>query len=480
MIPEMVHIKSWIAIALVVLYFAVVITAVVVVLRENRNPIRALAWVVALLFLPGVGLVFYLFFGRSLKGRHMISRHNKRKLMHDHTPRKIDINTLNLLPEHRSLIKLAHTLCRAPFTINNDVTIFTDGVSKFEALKNDLRNARHSIQLQYYIFLDDKLGKEIAEILEAKAKEGVIVKVLYDHVGSFSADNSFFRKMKEAGVDPHPFFKVTFPQLANRINWRNHRKIVVIDSEIGYIGGMNIADRYIDGLPDGEVWRDTHFRVQGDIVESLVYSFAIDWNFLKKQPELPRFKPAAAERSNNTGIQLVTSGPTESWNNLSMVFLKAISSARKSILIQTPYFLPTDTLLYALQTAALAKIDVRIMMPEKTDSVLLHYASFSYITQCLKSGIKVYLYEPGMLHAKAMIVDDDFVTAGSTNFDFRSFENNFECNLLIYDSAINRQMRDIFFNDLRYCRKITLQQWRKRKLHQRFLESLLRLVSPIL
>lgn len=476
----MVHIKSWIAIALVVLYFAVVITAVVVVLRENRNPIRALAWVVALLFLPGVGLVFYLFFGRSLKGRHMISRHNKRKLMHDHTPRKIDINTLNLLPEHRSLIKLAHTLCRAPFTINNDVTIFTDGVSKFEALKNDLRNARHSIQLQYYIFLDDKLGKEIAEILEAKAKEGVIVKVLYDHVGSFSADNSFFRKMKEAGVDPHPFFKVTFPQLANRINWRNHRKIVVIDSEIGYIGGMNIADRYIDGLPDGEVWRDTHFRVQGDIVESLVYSFAIDWNFLKKQPELPRFKPAAAERSNNTGIQLVTSGPTESWNNLSMVFLKAISSARKSILIQTPYFLPTDTLLYALQTAALAKIDVRIMMPEKTDSVLLHYASFSYITQCLKSGIKVYLYEPGMLHAKAMIVDDDFVTAGSTNFDFRSFENNFECNLLIYDSAINRQMRDIFFNDLRYCRKITLQQWRKRKLHQRFLESLLRLVSPIL
>ncbi len=480
MIPEMVHIKSWIAIALVVLYFAVVITAVVVVLRENRNPIRALAWVVALLFLPGVGLVFYLFFGRSLKGRHMISRHNKRKLMHDHTPRKIDINTLNLLPEHRSLIKLAHTLCRAPFTINNDVTIFTDGVSKFEALKNDLRNARHSIQLQYYIFLDDKLGKEIAEILEAKAKEGVIVKVLYDHVGSFSADNSFFRKMKEAGVDPHPFFKVTFPQLANRINWRNHRKIVVIDSEIGYIGGMNIADRYIDGLPDGEVWRDTHFRVQGDIVESRVYSFAIDWNFLKKQPELPRFKPAAAERSNNTGIQLVTSGPTESWNNLSMVFLKAISSARKSILIQTPYFLPTDTLLYALQTAALAKIDVRIMMPEKTDSVLLHYASFSYITQCLKSGIKVYLYEPGMLHAKAMIVDDDFVTAGSTNFDFRSFENNFECNLLIYDSAINRQMRDIFFNDLRYCRKITLQQWRKRKLHQRFLESLLRLVSPIL
>ena len=195
---------------------------------------------------------------------------------------------------------------------------------------------------------------------------------------------------------------------------------------------------------------------------------------------LPSVIPPPVDFSNTTGVQLVTSGPTGSWNNLSMVFLKAIASAKKTILIQTPYFLPTDGLLSALQAAALSKVDVRIMMPEKTDSVLLHYASFSYITQCLKAGIKVYLYEPGMLHAKAMIVDDELVTAGSTNFDFRSFENNFECNLLIYNSAINRRMRDIFFEDLKRCRKLTLTKWRKRPLGQRFLESLLRLVSPIL
>lgn len=474
------QIESWFWFAGIVAYLAIIISAIIVVLRENRNPIRALSWVVALLFLPGIGLIFYLFFGRSLKGLHLISRHNKRKLMHDHSARKIDLNSMELSPENRSIVKLAHTLCRAPITVNNEVEIFTDGKSKFESLKRDLKEARHTIELQYYIFLDDKIGNEIAELLIEKAKCGVMVKVIYDHVGSFSARNKFFRKMKDAGVDTHPFFRVTFPQLANRINWRNHRKMVIIDSTIGYIGGMNIADRYVEGLPDGEVWRDTHFRLKGDIVESLVYSFAIDWNFLKKQQDLPNFNHFNTEIHNKTGIQLVTSGPTDNWNNLSLVFLKAIGSARRSIWVQTPYFLPTDTLLHALQAASLAKVDVRIMMPEKTDSSLLHYASFSYITQCLKAGIKVYLYEPGMLHAKSMIIDDEFVTAGSTNFDFRSFENNFESNLLIYDREINRKMRDIFFDDLSRCRKLTLTQWQRRPLPQRFGESVLRLVSPIL
>ena len=474
------HFSGWLALSLILFYTVMIITSVVVVLRENRNPIRAMAWVIALIFLPGVGLIFYLFFGRSLKGLHMISRHNKRKLMHDQTPRKADIQSKNLLPEHKSLVKLTHNLCRAPFSANNEITIFTDGRSKFESLKKDLENAKTSIFLQYYIFLDDGLGNEIAEILMRKAREGVVVKVIYDHVGSFSARNRFFKRMNEAGIDTHPFFRVTFPQLANRINWRNHRKIVVIDSEIGYIGGMNIADRYISGMSEGEVWRDTHFRVTGDIVESLIYSFAIDWNFLKKHPELPKRLRGQQYGQGNAGVQLVTGGPTESWNNIALVFLKAISSAKRMILIQTPYFLPTDGLFTALQAAALAKVDVRIMMPENTDSRLLHYASFSYITQCLKAGIRVYLYRPGMLHAKTMIIDDELVTAGSTNFDFRSFENNFEANLIIYDSEINKKMRDIFFEDLKECKKLTFSEWKKRPLMQRLLESILRLVSPIL
>lgn len=479
-IPETIRLSSWLAILLTALYVTMIVTAVIVVLRENRNPIRALSWVIALVFLPGVGLVFYLFFGRSLRGLHMISRHNKRKIMHDNSPKKINLSELHITDEHKNIIKLTHNLCKSPFTLNNELDIFTDGLSKFEALKQDLRNATKSILLQYYIFLDDSIGNEIADILISKVEQGVKVKVIYDHIGSFSAKNKFFEKMEEHGVETHPFFRVNFPHFANRINWRNHRKIVVIDGQIGYIGGMNIADRYVNGLPNGEVWRDTHFRVKGDIVESLIYSFAIDWNFLKKHPYVPEVKAEQSDICNLTGVQLVTGGPTERWNNLTLCFLRAISSARKRILIQTPYFLPTDGLLNALEAAALAKIDVRIMMPKNTDSKLLHYASFSYITQCLKAGIKVYLYEPGMLHAKAMIIDDNFVTAGSTNFDFRSFENNFECNLLIYDSNLNRQMRDIFFKDVERCKKLNLEHWRKRPLSQRFLESLLRLVSPIL
>ena len=243
---------------------------------------------------------------------------------------------------------------------------------------------------------------------------------------------------------------------------------------------MNIADRYEQGSSPGQVWRDTHFRVRGDIVESLTYSFVVDWNFGNQplQMELPRKSPVPFH--NSTGMQLVTSGPMGEWDNISLCFLKAISSATKCIYIQTPYFLPTDALQHALEAASLSRIDVRIMIPRKSDSRLLQFASFSYVTKCLRAGMKVYLYNPGMLHAKGMIIDDNLVTAGSTNFDFRSFENNFESNLFIYDREVNRKMRDIFFSDMGSCSKVTYSAWIKRPLPQRFMESTIRLFSPIL
>lgn len=465
--------------ALWLLYAVTIISCIVVVLSENRNPIRSLAWVVALIFLPGIGLIFYLFFGRSLKGRQMISRRNKRKLFHSQSERH-DLRQLSLTGSEQQVVKLIHRVSRYPFTLNNKARIFTNGRDKFKALKNDLRGARRSIYLQYYIFQDDRLGNEIADILIAKAREGVAVKVIYDHVGSFSASSKFFARMNEAGVETHPFFRVTFPQLANRINWRNHRKIVVIDESIGYIGGMNIADRYLQQAQDGFTWRDTHLRLEGDIVASLIYSFSIDWNFMKDDVLLSTGTDKVQPEPNETGMQLITSGPTEPWDNLELTFLKAIAGASKCIYIQTPYFLPTDSLLRGLEAASLANVDVRIMLPAKSDSRMLRFASFSYVTQCLKAGIKVYLYQPGMLHSKVMIVDDTFVTTGSVNFDFRSFENNFESNLLIYDRGLNREMKDIFFADLAECRKVTLSQWRNRPRLMRTQESLVRLLAPIL
>ncbi|MDE7180195.1 MAG: cardiolipin synthase [Muribaculaceae bacterium] len=471
----------WSNFVFILFYAFIIISCVIVVLKENRNPIRSLAWVLALIFLPGIGLVFYAFFGRSLRGQHMISRMNKRRIMTSMSVRHIDLNKLSLSRADRNLIKLARNVSSSFYTVNNEIEIFTNGEDKFTALKRDLLAAEHSIFLQYYIFLDDTLGHEIAEILMQKAREGVEVKVIYDHVGSFSARNRFFKMMNSAGVETHPFFRVTFPQFANRVNWRNHRKLVIIDGRIGYIGGMNIADRYVHRASKGWGWRDTHFRVQGEIVDSLLFSFVVDWNFRNQDKPL-RYPDSRRENSihNELGMQLVGSGPLSSWDNLALCFLKAISSATKSIYIQTPYFLPTDALRHALEAAALSKIDVRIMIPRRSDSLMLRYASFSYITQCLRAGIKVYLYNPGMLHAKCMIIDDNLVTAGSTNFDFRSFENNFECNLFIYDRGVNARMREIFFDDMQKCTKVTSTSWRQRPLLQRTLESVVRLFSPIL
>ena len=228
------------------------------------------------------------------------------------------------------------------------------------------------------------------------------------------------------------------------------------------------------------MWRDTHFRLKGDIVTSLAYSFLIDWNFRNPENKIDYPYSEGCEIHNHVGMQLVTSGPMSNYNNIALCFQKAISAATKSIYIQTPYFLPTDGLLHALEAAALSNVDVRIMIPRKSDSRMLQYASFSYVTQCLKAGIKIYLYNPGMLHAKSMVVDETFVTAGSTNFDFRSFENNFEANLLIYDRETNRAMRDIFFEDLSKCTKVRLNSWLKRPRLQRTIESIVRLVAPIL
>ena len=410
----------------------------------------------------------------------MVSRKVRRKLLERSRPRQTSFEHTRLDAEQIRKIKLAHNLCHAHLDRNNSVEIFTDGRLKFDRLKDDIRNATDFIFIQYYIYSDDRLGNEITDLLVEKARQGVRVKVLYDHVGSFSTRNSFFARMRRLGIDSHPFFRVTFRKLANRINWRNHRKIAVIDGKIGYIGGMNIADRYVETAPDGRIWRDTHLRVEGPVIESMMYSFAIDWNFLRPDADVQPITLMKYAEAGEVDMQLVTSGPIDKWNNLVICFQQAIASARKRIYIQTPYFLPTDALLKALQGAALSGVDVRVMIPEHTDSILLGYGSRSYIDDCLKAGVKVYLFTPGMLHAKTMIIDDDFVTTGSVNFDFRSFENNFEANLMIYSESVNRRMRDIFFHDLSSCRKLTLSRWRARPRTSRFIEALVRLFAPIL
>ena len=475
-----ISVDQWMSNIFLAIYAVIIISCIYVILTENRNPIKSLAWVTVLVFMPIVGLIFYIFFGRSIKGLHLISLQKKRKLLNTHQNKHENFDDIDISETNKQIIKLTHSLCGTPISINNDIIIYNNGKDKFTQLKADLLNAKSYINIQYYIFNNDNLGSEIAQILSQKAKEGIKVRVIYDHVGSFSVNNSFFKNLRQSGVDAQPFFRVTFPQLANRINWRNHRKIVIIDGEIGYIGGMNIADRYIDGPSSNKKWRDTHIRVTGDIVNSLQVSFATDWNFIRNDLIIDHNTAQSKLSKDKNVMQLITSGPTSTWSNIALILHKAIAGAKKSIYIQTPYFLPTEALMKALLTAALAKVDVRIMLPRKSDSKIVKYASYSYIDECLKAGIKIYLYDAGMLHSKNIIIDDDFYTTGSTNFDFRSFEHNFEANILIYDINTNRIMKEQFFKDIKESSKITLSTWQKRPKSQRLIESLIRLFAPIL
>lgn len=465
---------------LIIAYGITVISIVGIVLSENRNPVKSLAWITVLLLFPVGGLVLYLFFGRSIKNTHMISRRNKRKL------RQGESTVTTVIPENytlemRQLTELGRSLCGATFYPDNRVEVYSYGRDKFEALFNDIRAAEEYIHLQYYIIEDDHIGRALRDALIERAKAGVRVRVIYDDFGCWGVSRKFFRSMREAGIDIHPFFKVVFPPFATRINWRNHRKLAVIDGEVAYVGGMNVADRYIDGGSKFGCWRDTHMRITGPAVAAVQYSFAVDWSFmgqsLLQEPvdmSLPKGPGEAA------GLQMMRCGPTSEWSNVSLYMLKAIGNAKKRVYIQTPYFLPTDAMLSALQAAALSRVDVRVMIPLKSDSSTLTLASYSYIMECLRAGIKIYLFEAGMLHSKTMMIDDRLSAIGSANIDFRSFEHNFEETMFIFSSEVNTTLRAQFMADLQQSTRVRASVWRRRPIIQKAKESIVRLLSPVL
>lgn len=471
---------TWIYWLFTVFYAVTIITIAGVVISQNRNPVKTLAWVTVLMALPAFGLVLYIIFGRNIKNKRIVSRSVRRRLRRNETGFKGDLRRLGLSDSSVHHIRLAQSLSGAPYFIDNSAELFNNGTEKFEALLADIARAKHYINLQYYILSDDEIGSRLCDALIERSLAGVRVRVIYDHVGSFRVKKRFFRRMRQAGIQVYPFFKVTFPTLGSRINWRNHRKICVIDGTTGYIGGMNVADRYLNGgkFP---LWRDLHLRIEGSAVKALEYSFAVDWYAMGHGlgDELPA-PEAKAPRAGDYGMQLVTSGPNDQWSNIAFVFLQAISQAKKCIYIQTPYFLPTEALLRSLQASALAKVDVRIMIPRRSDSRILTYASYSYINECLQAGIKVYLYEPGMLHSKSILVDDEFASVGSMNFDFRSVEHNFEGNMFVYSSQFNERLREQFYADQAQCYRVRGAEWRRRPKLQKAKESLMRIFAPIL
>ena len=462
------------------LYLVTAIGIAFVVISENRNPIKTISWVLLLLFLPVVGIIFFYFFGQDNRKQRMLSR----KIYKNIKKRPADIFPFDeksqIASEYRPLVNLLNKSNNASLFDGNKIDIFTNGKEKFNALFNDIEQAQSYIHVQYYIFLDDKIGNEVKKLLIKKASQGIHIRILYDEVANWKIKNKFYEEMQQAGIEISGYLKVRFPLLTSRVNYRNHRKIVIIDGKIGYIGGMNIADRYINGPHWGGNWRDTHIRIEGRGVYGLQSSFLMDWHIASKKMEVsPKYYPEMPSFNANL-LQIAVDGPIGQWRNLLQATIRIIGSAKQYIYVQTPYFLPTEGITQALQLAALSGVDVRIMLPAYSDSKAVNYATMSYIEDMMQSGVRIYLYTKGFLHAKLLLSDDYISVVGSANMDFRSFEHNFEVNAYIYDKDTARKMKEIFFRDQQSCKRIAIDEWQNRPRTQKIKESFMRLFSPLL
>ncbi|MDR0892740.1 MAG: cardiolipin synthase [Mediterranea sp.] len=462
-----------------VVYFGAVLGTIVVIILDNRNPVKTMAWILVLLFLPLVGLVLYFFFGRDRRRERLIERKSYNRLLKKPMTEYLAQDSANLPAAYERLIKFFRQTDQAfPFD-GNRIETYTDGYSMLQSLLRELQQAKRHIHLEFYIFEDDPVGRMVRDVLIEKALEGVEVRVIYDDVGCWHVPNRFFEEMLGAGIEVRSFLKVRFPFFTSRVNYRNHRKIVVIDGRVGFVGGMNLAQRYVKGVSWG-VWRDTHILLEGKAVHGLQTAFLLDWYFVDRTLiTASRYFPNTEPKGDSL-VQVVTSEPVGPWRDIMQGLTMAISGAKKYFYMQTPYFLPTEQVLAAMQTAALAGVDVRLMMPERSDSRLIHLASRSYLADVLRAGVKVYFYRKGFLHSKLMVSDDHLSTVGSTNLDFRSLEHNLEVNAFIYDPATATVLKEIFLQDQRACTQIFLKRWMKRSWRQKAVESAVRLLAPLL
>ncbi len=475
-----IHIQWVVGIIFILLYGVTTLGLILVIIAENRNPLKTISWVTVLLLVPGIGLLFYFFFGQDNRKQRIISRRTYKRIMKRPQTSKLPQEVCPLPIPYQPLATLLAKNNHAPLFYGSDITIYTNGKEKYKALLAEMEKATHHIHLQYYIFCDDHIGNNVKQVLMRKAREGVKVRVLYDDVGSWNVKKRFFDEMRSSGVEVFPFLKVVFPVLTSKVNYRNHRKIVVIDGKIGFIGGMNIADRYEQGTSWGP-WRDTHFKITGKGVYGLQAAFLIDWYVVNKTIlDEKVYYPDAPVYSEDNIMQICTSGPVGQWRTLLQATIFAIANAKKYIYIQTPYFLPTEGLNQALQTAALSGIDVRLMLPERSDTRTANMATHSFIDEMVKAGVKVYFYTSGFLHSKLLVIDDALTCIGSANMDFRSFEHNFEINAFVYQPSFAVQMKKVFMYDIRNSNKLIPSKWLKRPLKQRLTESFMRLFSPLL
>ena len=475
-------------IVLTAIYLINFILVVDLIFRGKRNIDNTLTWIVILVLVPPVGFILYAMFGRSIAKKNMFSVKEKEdkvikdKILESYV--EIESNLDPYLDENKDIIYTLANSNNAHFTADNDVDIYPESNMFFNSLLEELKKAEEYINIQFYIFKDDRIGKEIIEILKEKAQSGVEVRLLYDAVGGRNLSRKAVKEMKEAGVQVANFFPSFLNIINFNINFRNHRKIVVIDGKVGFVGGFNVGDEYLGRDPKFGEWRDTHIRLTGSCVIDLSMRFLLDWRYTTKENlDLAKYFTKKREKSTgNVGIQIVSSGPdiTE-LDEIKYGYMKMIQKARDYVYIQSPYLILDKTLMETLKVACLSGVDVRIMIPSKPDHPFVYWASYSYAGELLNYGAKIYTYGgDAFLHAKTIVYDDSVASIGTANMDIRSFELNFEVNAFIYSEEKAREQRMIFERDIENSREITKEIYESRSTYIKIKESISRLLSPVL
>ena len=459
-----------------------------VILLENKNPDRTLTWLLVLGLLPLVGLLLYFLVGPRFAAMPWFRRRTppaaspltelaeaQGDLLREGPSEEVP----SVEPPYDRTVRLLLRNSRTPLLAHNDVTVLTDGDATFGAILGALRSAERFIHLEYFAIANDEIGNEIREILEERARAGVAVRVIYDGVGSWKLGKDYLDSLQEAGVEAHPFLPASFPMFRREFNYRNHRKIVVVDGHTGFVGGLNIGDMYLGRDPEMGHWRDTHLRLQGEGVSKLQEIFLRDWHFCSRSAlEGADLFPCVEERYPVRPLQIATSGPDSIWESILQGYFSLISGARRRIWITTPYLVPSPDIAGALKVAALSGLDVRIIIPGKADHKMVFWASRGNLDDLLGAGIRIYSYQNGFIHSKIVLVDGEVASVGTANMDLRSLQINYEVQAFLYDRGVTERLEADFVQDLAHSREFTLEERRRRPLAERLKEALCRLLSP--
>ncbi|WP_242620547.1 cardiolipin synthase [Senegalia massiliensis] len=460
----------------------------VIIFIENEDPQTTITWLLVLFIFPVVGFVLYLFLGQNIRKKKIFQKEENIRTKSLEDIAEIQLNAVKeskIFSEEKhslkkKLISLILNNSKSPVTINNKSKILTNGKQKFKELKKDLSNAKKHIHIEYFIIKNDNIGNEIKNILIKKAEEGVEVRFIYDSAGSWRLGKKYIKSLKDAGVKVEGYLPVFLPGLSRDINYRNHRKIVIIDGNIAFTGGINIGDEYLGKSKKFGFWRDTHIKIEGEAVYALQNIFLNDWYFCTKEnledlKYFPKLKYYGEQL-----IQISSSGPDTEWESIMQSYFSLITYANDRVWITTPYLIPNESMNVALRTAALSGIDVRIIIPDIADHIVAFWGSRSYVSELLKAGVKIYRYQKGFVHAKTLLVDDMVASVGTANLDNRSFHINFEVNAFVYDKDIANRLEKDFLKDFKNCDRINYEEYEQRGALQKFKEAIGRILSPIL